>query len=99
MARTTQRPRRTTKSRQVHAHLRFEHLLGLAYLDMLCFTFYYDEMSLHSLFIYLNSLKSYTHDIYIYIYIYEIPCNALYVYVWEWMHSLSVSEDTLLRSW
>jgi hypothetical protein len=31
--------------------------------------------------------------------IYEMPCYALHVYVWEWKDSLSVSGDTLSRSW
>jgi hypothetical protein len=56
---------------------------------MLC----YYEMNLHSLFIYPNSLLSYTLDKY------EMPCYALHVYVWEWMDSLGVSGDKLLRSW
>jgi hypothetical protein len=51
-------------------------------------------MSLHSLFIYLYSLQSYYTQV-----IYEMPCYALHVYVWEWMVSLSVSGDTLSRSW
>jgi hypothetical protein len=53
----------------------------------------YDEMNLHSLFIYLNSLRSYTFDKY------EMPYYASHMFVWEWMNSLGVIGDAFSRSW
>jgi hypothetical protein len=53
MTRTTRRPRRTSKRRQVHAHLRIELLFRHLLVDMLSlYVCIYTEVNLHGPFMY-----------------------------------------------